>query len=127
MALLEVWLSDDNAIVREKFRRNIVHSMTPMSRRSSARASREGSLSVDDPDETARVVVSLILGANEPPGDLFVARQAGSRFDRVDRGRFGAYTARSSGSSAWHRATLQLVDERRSALVVRPALLKENA
>src|SRR4249919_300332 len=59
MAILEAWLSDDNAIVREKFRRYVVIRMTPILARIIGQGAREGSMSVDDPEDTARIVVSL--------------------------------------------------------------------
>ena len=70
----DVWLSDENAIVREKYRAQRRGKARPAPcRRSSLRASPRGS-PPDPRRETARVVVSLILGANQTAVDLYVAR-----------------------------------------------------
>ena len=85
MAILEVWLSDDNAIVREKFRRHVAERMAPLLATIIRQGAREGSMTVDDPDAAALVVVSLMLGANELAGSLFVAYQAGTASIEFDR------------------------------------------
>jgi hypothetical protein len=46
----------------------------------------EGSFTTASPDHTARVFVSLILGANEAATDLFVAHQDGAvTFEEVEQ------------------------------------------
>jgi AcrR family transcriptional regulator len=78
LALMRVWLSDDNAIVREKFRRGVIARMTPLLATIIRQGVAEGSFTTTSPDRTARVFVSLVLGANEAAVDLFAARQAGT-------------------------------------------------
>ena len=53
-----------------------------------------------EPEHVARVLVSLILGANETATELYFARQADTiPFDEVEP-RLAAYGRPSSGSSA---------------------------
>jgi AcrR family transcriptional regulator len=77
LALLEVWMSDDNAIVREKFRRRMAGRMadtlTPIVRQGIA----EGAFRAGSAPETARVLVMLLLGFQEIAMELFLDRQAG--------------------------------------------------
>ena len=65
IAVLETWLSDDNAIVREKFRREVVATITPVLTAIVRQGVREGTFSVTSPEHAARVTVALLLGANE--------------------------------------------------------------
>jgi AcrR family transcriptional regulator len=92
LALLRVWLSDDNAIVRERLRRDTVVLIAPLLAGIIRQGNAEGAFSVSCPDDTARVVISLIQGSGEIAGELFAARQAGTvGFDAVERA-FAAYT-----------------------------------
>jgi AcrR family transcriptional regulator len=86
MALTRVWLSDDNAIVREKFRRGLVLRLTPLLSTIVRQGVAEGLFTASSPDHVSRVLVSLIQGANEVAIELFFARQAGTiTFDEVER------------------------------------------
>ena len=91
LALMRVWLSDENAIVREKFRRGVVASLTPVLTTIIRQGVLEGSFTVTSPDHAARVFVSLVLGANEHAGDLFIARQAGLVPFELVEGALAAY------------------------------------
>jgi AcrR family transcriptional regulator len=91
LGLIKVWLSDENAIVREKFRKGLFTRIAPLLARIVAQGQAEGAFTTTGADETARVLVSLMLGANEAATDLYVARQAGTiAFDAVER-TLGAY------------------------------------
>ena len=86
LALVRVWLSDDNAIVREHFRRGVIAAMTPLVTTIIRQGVAEGSFTTASPDHAARVFVSLILGANEAATDLFIAYQDGAvTFEEVER------------------------------------------
>ena len=76
MALLEVWLSDDNAIVREKFRRRMVGRMAELLSPVIEQGMRDGSFHVETAPETARVLVMLLLGFQDVAMELFLDRQA---------------------------------------------------
>jgi AcrR family transcriptional regulator len=76
LALLEVWLSDDNAIVREKLRRGMTNRLTPILTEIVRQGCREGVFDAASPEGAARVLVSVLQGAQEAAADLFLARQA---------------------------------------------------
>jgi len=78
LALTRVWLSDDNAVVREHFRRGVLATMSRLVATIIRQGAAEGSFTTASPDHTARVFVSLILGANEAATDLFVAHRDGA-------------------------------------------------
>ena len=77
LAVAEVWLADENAMVREKFRKALVRQLSPLLATVIAQGQREGLFGEGSPDGMARVFVALIQAANETAGELFVARQAG--------------------------------------------------
>jgi len=91
LAVLRVWLSDDNAIVRDKFRRGAVANLTPVFTTIIRQGMAESSFTVTAADHAARVLVSLMLGANEHAGDLYVARQAGQMPFELIEGALAAY------------------------------------
>jgi len=86
LALTENWMSDDNAIVREKFRRSVVLRLTPLIARIIRQGRDEGRFSASDPSHAAIVFVSMLLALNQEAAELFVARQADEiTFDDVRR------------------------------------------
>lgn len=86
LAVVRVWLSDENAIVRERFRRHAAVRLTPLLVRILRQGKAEGVFSVSSAEHAASVLVSLVLGANEMATQLFVARQAGAiSFEDVER------------------------------------------
>ncbi len=86
LALLRVWRSDENAIVREKFRRGIVIHLAPPLTAIVEQGKAEGLFTATSPDQVARVLVSLIQSANEAVVELFFARQADAiSFENVER------------------------------------------
>jgi len=86
LAIIEVWNSDGNAIVREKVRRLSERIMVPLFSAVVRQGVDEGTLKVDSPDDTARVLVSLMQGFQLLATELFIARQAGTvSFEVVQR------------------------------------------
>ena len=84
LAIMEVWNSDGNAIVREKLRRLTERIMVPLLSAVVRQGVNEGTFLVDSPDETATVLVSLMQGFQQQASDLFIAREAGTvTFDEV--------------------------------------------
>jgi AcrR family transcriptional regulator len=75
VGVLDVWYSDVNAIVRERFRSVIAGRMIPVLARIVRQGKDQGTFLVTSPDETARVLWSLIQGAQETAGELLLARQ----------------------------------------------------
>jgi AcrR family transcriptional regulator len=86
LAIIEVWKSDGNAVVREKLRRLTASRMVPLLTIVVRQGVDEGTFNVASPDETTRVLLSLMQGFQEIAMDLFMARLAGTiKFDDVRR------------------------------------------
>jgi AcrR family transcriptional regulator len=86
LALLRVWLSDENAIVREKVRQRTAIRLTPLLASIVRQGRAEDVFSATSTEPTACVLVSLLLGLNETATRLYVARQDGAiSFDEVLR------------------------------------------
>ena len=78
LAIMEVWLSDGNALLREKLRRLSGRLLRPILTQVIEQGVHEGTVSVSSPDETARVIVYLMQGYQDLAGELFLGRQAGT-------------------------------------------------
>ena len=74
--LLRVWMSDDNTVVREHFRRSVTTRITPLLTTIVRQGAAEGTFSVSSPEGAASVLVALLQGASEGATQLFLARQA---------------------------------------------------
>jgi AcrR family transcriptional regulator len=86
LALLAVWVSDENALWREKLRHSTTGLLAPMLERILREGIDEGVFTVGAPDATARAMIALLLGFQDMAVDLFLARQAGSAtFEDVQR------------------------------------------
>ncbi|HXQ95339.1 MAG TPA: TetR/AcrR family transcriptional regulator [Candidatus Acidoferrales bacterium] len=86
LELLRVWLSDDNAVVRERLRRAVSDRLTPVLETIVRQGLAEGTFSVSSPEGVAEVFVALILGLNESASRMYVARRVGSiSFQDVQR------------------------------------------
>jgi hypothetical protein len=111
LQLMNVWFSDDNALVREKLRHEQIHRVTPHIAAIIRQGVREGSFALADPDQMARVVLALILDTGDEAGELFVARQTGKiDFDTVKR-RFDTYQIALERLLGVAPGTLHLIDD----------------
>jgi AcrR family transcriptional regulator len=91
LAVLDAWLSDHNAIVREKLRQIVARRMTGLLETILRQGVADGDFTVTDPEATAHVLVGLIQVVQERAGQLFVARQDGRiELSEVER-MFAAY------------------------------------
>lgn len=115
LALIEVWNADDNAIVREKFRQLVSRRMAPLLASIVAQGQTEGRFSGLDPDSVARVLISLVLGANETATELYFERRAGTITFEVVEVRLAAYQQAFERILELPAGTLALVD--REALI----------
>ena len=93
MALLEVWLSDENAIVREKLRATMVRRLVPILAPIIKQGIDEGTFHAGSADETARVFVILLQGFQEIATQLFLDRQAGRIDEAAVVATFSSYSA----------------------------------
>lgn len=111
LAILEVWISDHNALVREKFKRIAVTRLVPMLSSVIEEGNREGVFHTGPADTTARVLVGLMQSFGDVATELFVARQAGTiGLDEVRR----AVTANTDACErilGLHAGSLTLIDE----------------
>ena len=110
LAVMHVWLADDNAIVREKFRKGVGRRFGPLLARIVEQGRAEGTFKVASSRDAAAVLVSLMLGANEAATELWFARQADAvTFDAVE-GRLSAYRDAFERILGVPEGSLQFVD-----------------
>jgi AcrR family transcriptional regulator len=80
------WQDDDNALTRDKFRQGLVSRLVPLLARIIEQGEAEGTFNAGDPAAAARVLVSLLQGANDAATQLYFARQTGTvTFEEVER------------------------------------------
>lgn len=103
LALMKVWLSDDNVLAREKVRRATITHLTPLLASIIEQGVAEGAFTIAaSPTHSARVFAALALGANEAAVDLFFAYQDGTvSLEEVERAlaAFGDAFERILGAS----------------------------
>jgi AcrR family transcriptional regulator len=75
LAVLRVWLSDENAVMREMLRQLTRVRITPVIARIVQQGIDESVFTVSSAEATAGVLVELILGIQEVAGRLYLARQ----------------------------------------------------
>lgn len=93
LAILEGWLSDRNAVLREKLRHMVVRRLTPAITRILQQGIDDGEFTATDAEATAQVVVGLVVSTQDLASHLFVARQRDEvTLDHVMR-VFAAYEA----------------------------------
>jgi AcrR family transcriptional regulator len=92
LAVLEMWLSDENAIVREKLRRLAARRMRPVLEQIVRQGVAAGEFDADQPDATAGVVGALIQGTSDVAADLYIASHAGTIGLAEVETMFAAYT-----------------------------------
>jgi AcrR family transcriptional regulator len=84
LALLRVWYTDENAIVREKVRLNTFTQLGPLLASILQQGITERVFADADPMALAEVVLSLIIGMEERLGPLLLAHDSGhSTFDAL--------------------------------------------
>jgi len=111
LAIIEIWNSDGNAIVREKLRRLTVSRMVPLLSAVIKQGIDEGVFQVASPDETATVFVSLMLGFQELANDYFIARQAGTITFAVVQRSVASFTEAFERILGIPKGSLTLTDE----------------
>jgi AcrR family transcriptional regulator len=92
LAIMEVWNSDGNALVREKLRRLSARRLEPILSAVIRQGIDEGIVTSNSPDEMARVLMYLIQGYQELAGEHFLARQAGTISFEVVLRTYAAFT-----------------------------------
>lgn len=111
MALLQVWYSDENALVRDKLRQQTLVVLTPVVAAIIEQGRGERVFTAASSADTAQVILTLLHGAGETAGRLFFARQAREiSFDDVRR-RIEAYALAVERVLGVPTASLQIVDD----------------
>jgi AcrR family transcriptional regulator len=83
--LVRVWVSDANAVVRDQLRRGTQDRLTPLLAKIICQGQAEGAFTVKSPEQTAGVLVALLICTNEVASRLFLDRQAGAiSFEAVE-------------------------------------------
>ena len=111
VALMRVWYSDDNAIVRQKLRRESVRLVTPHLAAIIRQGVAEGVFTWADPEHLARVILALILDTGDEAGELYLARQAGEIDLEHVRQRFATYSTALERLLGVQPGTLHLIDD----------------
>ena len=84
--LIEVWVSDANALVREHLRKSVTARLTPIVADILAQGIAEGTVTTTDPEHTASVFLSLLLATQETTVRLLLGHRDGSiSLDEVER------------------------------------------
>jgi AcrR family transcriptional regulator len=111
LAIIEVWRSDSNAIVREKVRHKTVVRLVPILAAVVAQGAREGTFAVDSPAETARILVSLMQAFQDLAIEQFIGRQTGTISFEVVRKTSVANTEACERILGVTRGSLTLIDQ----------------
>ena len=109
-AFLDVWLSDDHAVVREKFRRRLVAQFVPTLSKIVRQGIEEGTFQVESPDDTALVLMFFIQGMQDEALDMYVASQANAiAFDEVVT-RFNSFASAFERVLGVEAGAISLID-----------------
>jgi AcrR family transcriptional regulator len=111
LALVRVWLSDDNTLTRDKMWRRLDARLAPVLAGIVEQGDAEGVFSVSSPESTARVMVALIHGLNDTAVRLFLERDTGGVTLADAEGLALAYTDALERILGTPAGTLHLVDE----------------
>ena len=110
LALLRVWYSDDNALVRDKLRREMLTHLTPPLATIIEQGRAEGVFNATSPD-SARVIVTLLQGAQDLAGELFFAHELDLVSATEVRRLFSAFTEAMERILGVTPGTVTIVDE----------------
>jgi AcrR family transcriptional regulator len=112
LALIEVWMGDDNIVVRERFRGSLTLRLAPLLTRIVSEGVAEGEFEVEDSANTAVFLVGLIVGANEAASRLFLDCQKGAATVVDVRKMITAFERALERVLAAKPGSLDYVDER---------------
>jgi len=111
LSLMEVWMSDENAIFREKIRQGLMTRMVPLLTQIVQQGLAEGSFTSRSPQDTAAVLVMLIEGFQSRALELFIARKAGNlTYEDAER-HFAGYVDAFERILGAAPGSIKLIDE----------------
>jgi AcrR family transcriptional regulator len=109
--LLQIWYSDENAIVREKLRRGMAERMTPVLAEIIRQGCAEGVFMVLSAEDAAQICIALIQGTQEVAADLYLRRdQHTIPLEAVER-KFASFADAYARVLGAPPGSLTLVDE----------------
>src|ERR1700736_3921102 len=111
LAIMEVWNSDSNALVRDKVRRMTVRRLVPLLSAVVEQGIQEEVFRAGPADDTATVLVALMQGFQDLAVEYFIARQAGSITFEVVQRRVAAFTEAFECVLGVPNGSLTLTDE----------------
>jgi AcrR family transcriptional regulator len=111
LAVMRVWLSDDNAIVREKLKRLASRRQRELLEVIVRQGIAEGSFAAGKPDQVARVLVTLMQGVGEVAMELWIGRQDGSVTFKEVTETFDGYLEAFERIVGVRPGSLQFLDE----------------
>ncbi len=116
LALLRVWYSDDNSIIRQKIFAKMRDRVTPAFTRVIRQGIQEGTLSTPYPEQATEITLYLIVGLGDKFGEIILGHEAGKsqlsaeeRF-RVINEAVIAYTDALERVLGASTGTMQLMD-----------------
>lgn len=111
LGILQIWLSDDNLVVREKMRRIVVVRLVPWLEGIVRQGIAEGTFTSDYPEQLPRVLATQVQGMSELASELWVDRQLGNvSLEEVNR-VFNAYQEAFERIAGAPKGTLRFLDE----------------
>jgi AcrR family transcriptional regulator len=111
LSLMEVWMSDENAIFREKVRQRLMTRLVPLLTQIVEQGMAEGVFTSRSPQDTAMVLVMLIEGFQNRALELFIARQANKvTYEDAER-YFASYLDAFERILGASPGSIQLIDE----------------
>jgi AcrR family transcriptional regulator len=111
LRLTETWMSDDNALVRDKFRAMVSARLTPLLVAIVRQGKDEGTFRVRSANEAARVFVSFLMSLNSVATELYLERMA-DRITYDDAKRtLGAYAEAMERILGAPEGSMPFVDE----------------
>ena len=78
IAILRVWYSDDNAIIRQKTYNRLIQRFTPVFTPVIRQGIMEGSLSTDFPEQVMEIVLNAIYGLGDKFGEIILGKETGN-------------------------------------------------
>lgn len=111
LELIKVWVSDDNAAVREKVRRTMIARVAPTLARIVSQGVAEGVFAVDSAVETGKMVMGFITVVQDEVTELYLARQAKTISLEHVRQALAGYTAGLERILGAPRGSVQVASE----------------
>jgi AcrR family transcriptional regulator len=111
LAIMKVWMSDGNALVRERLRQMSARQLGPILAAVIRQGVEEGVISSSAPEESARVILYLLQGYQELAAEHFVARQAGTISFAEVRRTYAAFTDAFERVLGIASGSVKLVDD----------------